>query len=126
MVETHDSFFTGETITRFLSLAPAAAVLWDAHHTWKHGGEMPAATWRAIKASVVHIHVKDSISRPSSRHPFTYVLPGRGEFPSTELFSVLRTDQFAGPVSLEWEKFWNPELASLDEALTAANNHAWW
>ncbi|MEO6569722.1 MAG: TIM barrel protein [Opitutaceae bacterium] len=126
MIETHDSFFTAETIARFLSLVPDAAVLWDTHHTWKRGGELPSATWRAIKANVVHIHVKDSISRPSLRHPFTYVIPGHGEFPSAELFAALRADQFAGPVSLEWEKLWNPELPSLHEALTAANAKAWW
>lgn len=126
MIETHDSLFTAETIACFLSFAPDAAVLWDTHHTWKRGGEMPAATWRVIKANVVHIHVKDSVSRPGSRHPFTYVLPGRGEFPSTELFAALRADQFGGPVSLEWEKHWNPELPPLDDALTAAHASAWW
>ena len=126
MIETHDSLFTGETIARFLSLAPGASMLWDTHHTWKRGGEMPAATWRVIKANVVHIHVKDSVSRPSARHPFTYVIPGLGEFPSAELFAALRADQFAGPVSLEWEKLWNPEMPSLHEALTAANAKAWW
>jgi sugar phosphate isomerase/epimerase len=126
MIETHDSLFTAETIRSFLTLAPDAALLWDSHHTWKRGGEAPAATWRAIKTNVVHVHVKDSVSRPSARHPFTYVLPGAGEFPAPELFAALRTDRFAGPVSLEWEKLWHPELPPLDQALTAARVSAWW
>jgi hypothetical protein len=38
----------------------------------------------------------------------------------------LRADDFAGPVSLEWERMWHPYLPSLDEALTAATASQWW
>ena len=125
-VETHDSLFTAAAIERFLAAAPGAAILWDAHHTWRKGGEDPVATWRAIHASVVHVHVKDSINVPSARHPFTYVLPGDGEFPIAPVLAELRAGRFAGPVSLEWEKLWHPYLPSLDEALRVASECAWW
>ena len=81
---------------------------------------------RTIRSSVVHIHVKDSIGIPSARHPFTYVLPGGGEFPAQPLFDALRTDGFKGPVSLEWEKAWHAYLPSLDEALASAARRGWW
>jgi len=126
MIETHDSLFTAAAIGRFLAAAPGAAILWDAHHTWRKGGEDPVATWRAIRASVVHVHVKDSINVPSARHPFTYVLPGDGEFPIAPVLAALRTDKFSGPVSLEWEKLWHPYLPPLDEALRVAAARAWW
>lgn len=126
MIETHDSLFTGTAIERFLAAAPGAAILWDAHHTWRKGGEDPVATWRAIRGSVVHVHVKDSIDRPSARHPFTYVLPGDGEFPITPVLAALKGDNFSGPVSLEWEKLWHPYLPSLDEALRVAAARRWW
>lgn len=126
MVETHDSLFTADAIGRFRAAAHGTAILWDAHHTWKKGGEDPVATWRAIRASVTHIHVKDSISVPSARHPFTYVLPGDGEFPITPLLAALGADAYAGPISLEWEKLWHPYLPPLDEALTVAKTRAWW
>jgi sugar phosphate isomerase/epimerase len=126
MVETHDSLVTAAAIGRFLAAAPGTAILWDAHHTWRKGGEDPVATWRAIHASVTHIHVKDSIAVPSARHPFTYVLPGDGEFPITPLLAALGADAFAGPVSLEWEKLWHPHLPPLDEALTTAKARLWW
>jgi sugar phosphate isomerase/epimerase len=126
MIETHDSLFTGAVIQRLLALAPNAAVLWDTHHTWKRGGENPVTTWRAIKANVVHVHVKDSISQPSARHPLTYVKPGDGEFPAAALFAALHADAYSGPVSLEWEKLWHTYLGPLDEALAAANARAWW
>ena len=126
MIETHDSLFTAAAIGRFLAVAPDAAILWDAHHTWRKGGEDPLVTWRAIRGSVPHVHVKDSIGVPSARHPFTYVLPGDGEFPMAPLMAVLRADNFAGPVSLEWEKMWHPYLAPLDEALATATARGWW
>ena len=126
MVETHDSLFTAAAIQRLLAVAPGAAILWDSHHTWKRGGEDPVATWRAVRASIVHVHVKDSISVPSARHPFTYVLPGAGEFPMAPLVATLRADGFAGPVSLEWEKLWHPYLGPLDEALRTAAERRWW
>lgn len=125
MIETHDSLFTAAAIQRFLEVAPGTAILWDSHHTWKKGGEDPVATWNAIKPHVVHIHVKDSVSRPSESHPYTYVLPGEGEFPMAPLRAVLQAE-YSGPLSLEWEKLWHPYLPSLDEALRTAAAKAWW
>jgi sugar phosphate isomerase/epimerase len=126
MVETHDSVVTTPLIRRFVAAAPGVALLWDAHHTWKVGGEDPVATWAAIKPHVCHIHVKDSVGTPSAKHAYTYVAPGAGEFPAAPLLAVLRRDDFAGPVSLEWEKVWHPYLAPLDTALAAATANSWW
>ncbi len=125
MVETHDSLFTSEAIGRLVTAVPGVRILWDSHHTWKRGGEAPLATWAAIKGSVVHLHVKDSVSRPSGRHPFTYALPGAGEFPMSGLREVLGKE-FGGAVSLEWEKLWHPELVPLDAVLTSAAERGWW
>jgi sugar phosphate isomerase/epimerase len=125
-VETHDSLLTAETIARFIAAVPRVRILWDAHHTWRKGGEDPVATLRAIRGSVVHIHVKDSVGRPSARHPFTYVLPGDGEFPIASLLAALQRDRYAGYVSLEWEKMWHPYLPPLEEALAAATKRGWW
>lgn len=127
MVETHDSLFTAAALQRFLAAVPAGtAILWDAHHTWKKGGEDPVATWWALRGHIVHLHVKDSVSTPSARHPFTYVLPGDGEFPIAPLRAALLTDGYAGLMSLEWEKMWHPYLPPLDEALRVATTRGWW
>jgi sugar phosphate isomerase/epimerase len=125
MIETHDALCTTAAITQFLALAPGTAILWDAQHTWRNGGEPPLATWAAIQPHVVHIHVKDSISQPSARHPFSYVLPGEGEFAMAPLRAALQAE-FHGTVSLEWERLWHPYLAPLDDALTAAAKRNWW
>jgi len=126
MVETHDVLFTAATIERFLATAPGTAVLWDTHHTWKKGGEDPLRTWRAIRAGVAHLHVKDSTSVPSAHHPWTYVLPGTGEFPIAPLLAAVRADEFSGAASLEWEKLWHPYLPPLDDALRTAAERNWW
>lgn len=127
MVETHDALTTTPAILRFLAKAPAGTgMLWDTHHTWRIGGENPCDTWAAIRHAVVHLHVKDSIPTPSSRHPYTYVPPGSGEFPMAALLEALRRDVCASPLSLEWERHWHPYLATLDAALASAAEHRWW
>ncbi len=125
MIETHDSLFTGAAIADFVARAPGAAILWDSHHTWKKGGEDPLATWARVRPHVVHVHVKDSVSRPSARHPFTYVLPGDGEFPMAPLRARLAAE-FTATVSLEWERQWHPYLPPLDDALRVAAERKWW
>jgi sugar phosphate isomerase/epimerase len=126
MVETHDMLYTAAAVQRFVAAAPGTAILWDAHHTWRKGGEHPVATWHALREHIVHIHVKDSIPVPSARHPYTYVLPGEGGFPIAPLLSALRADRFAGSVCLEWERVWHPYLEPLESALVAAAGRQWW
>jgi len=125
IVETHDALTNTRSILAFAKLAPEAGILWDTHHTWRMG-EDPVATWRAIRSSVVHIHVKDSVSRPGGKPPYTYVLPGEGEFPIAPLLAALEADRFFGAVSLEWERMWHRELPPLEEALSAAARKRWW
>lgn len=126
LVETHDTLLKAAALRRFCAAAPGVALLWDAHHTWRKGGEDPRTTWEAVRGSVAHVHVKDSIAVPSARHPFTYVLPGSGQFPMAEVRAALARDGFAGPVSLEWERLWHPYLPGLDEALQVAAASGWW
>ena len=124
MVETHDTLLTSSAIGRFVGAAPGAAILWDSHHTWRKGGENPAATWRSIGKHVVHIHVKDSAGAAPAE-PVRFALPGAGDFPMADLRKALGKS-YAGPLSLEWERHWHPEIAPLDEALRSAASTSWW
>lgn len=126
MIETHDALCKREQVERLLEVAPAARILWDAHNMWRAGAEDPCEVLRAIRAHVVHVHVKDSISRPSEKHPYTFVLPGQGEFPMRSILSELALGGFRGCVSLEWETFWHPGLPPLEEALSSARTTGWW
>lgn len=127
MVETHSSLIRTPLIRRFLDAAPAGtALLWDSHHTWKLGGESPADTWRAVGPHVVHIHVKDSVSKPDGHNAYTYVPCGQGEFPMARLLKELSRDSYTGTVSLEWERLWHPAIPTLEESLSSATIHQWW
>jgi sugar phosphate isomerase/epimerase len=126
MIETHDSLVTASAILALVAAAPAARVLWDAHHTWYKGGEDAEETWARVRGSVVHVHVKDSVPVASARHPYTYVLPGDGRFPMAPLLARLEADGYGQALSLEWERMWHPYLPPLEEALALAASRRWW
>jgi sugar phosphate isomerase/epimerase len=100
--------------------------LWDAHNTWRQTGIDPLDLWPHIAEHVVHIHVKDSVSRASGAFPYAYVLPGDGEFPMRRLTDALKRYGYTNAVSLEWERQWHPDLPPLELALQAAANRGWW
>jgi len=125
MIETHDALVTASAIGRFVRAVPDAAILWDTHQTWQKGREDPVATWQAIRTQVVHIHVKDSLPAAHPPGSVRYALPGAGRFPMAALRRTLART-YKGPVSLEWEKRWHPELPTLEAALCAASEAAWW
>lgn len=124
MIETHDALKTSDVIIDLVRTVPSLRILWDTHHTWRIGGEPVSETWNAIQEYVVHIHVKDSI-KACSTQPIEYVLPGSGEFPMAALRQAIEKT-FCGPLSLEWEKHWHPQLASLEVALLSADICDWW
>lgn len=126
LLETHDAFSGSSPCLELMDrLGSPLHLIWDSHHTWRLGGEMPQVSWERLQAHVRHIHFKDSIEVPSARHPFTYVLPGSGEMPVEEFWAVLEAGHYDGVVSLEWEKKWHPYLPDLQEALEACMWKGW-
>ncbi|MDP0498233.1 MAG: TIM barrel protein [Verrucomicrobiota bacterium JB024] len=119
-IETHDSLFTAEEVEKLFSQGhPHIGLLWDSHHTWRKKGLDPLESWTTLRPWTTHIHVKDSLPIPGEHLPYTYVEPGKGEFPLRALTERLAADSFTGPVSLEWEKLWHPEMPPLEDALLA-------
>lgn len=125
MIETHDTLFSARAINSLCARRPGTAILWDAFNTWLKGGEEPLATWREIREHVAHIHLKDAVRKPSGKFPWTYVLPGEGEFPFRAVVEQVRADGFTGHTSLEWERLWHPYLGPLGPALRAAAAEGW-
>ncbi|MBS7701118.1 MAG: sugar phosphate isomerase/epimerase [Chelatococcus sp.] len=117
IVETHDSLAEPAALEVFLARYPRCKLLWDTHHTWRRSGELPSRTWARVGEAVVHMHVKDSVAAPDTRHGYRYVPLGSGEFPLSDLQDVLRHSRFSGVVSLEWERLWHPALAPLESVL---------
>ena len=110
----------------FLAAAPEAKILWDAHHTWRRGGEAPRETWAYLKRHVVHVHFKDSATTPGVGEGYGYVPPGDGEFPLNDLAAVLAADGYAGALCLEWERMWHPALAPIEAAFDSLERFPWW
>lgn len=126
LLETHDCFAASEPCLRLNdSLPEPLNLIWDSHHTWRYAGESPRETWKRLGPWVRHVHFKDSIDRPSARHPYTYVLTGEGQMPLAETMGVLRDNHFAGFVSLEWEILWHPYLPPLNVALDGLRQQPW-
>ena len=127
LIETHDAFSaTPPLLKLFELLGRTHPIIWDSHHTWRLAGETPADTWNHLKPHTRHVHIKDSILKPSARHPYTYVLPGTGEMPARQVLDLLQKDNFNGAVSLEWEKMWHPYLTQIQDALSACQKEKWW
>lgn len=125
-LETHGGFSSGERCLRLQeSFGSPLAIIWDTHHTWKLGGESASQTWDQIASMIQHIHIKDSVSVPSERHPYSYCLLGEGEFSAEDVFKVLHDNNFSGVVSLEWERKWHPYLDDLGTALQSLESSGW-
>jgi len=125
-LETHTGFSSSE---RCLKLQEAFGepidIIWDTHHTWKRGKESAQETWAQMSSMIKHVHIKDSVSVPSARHPYSYVLNGEGEFPAEDVFKILSENNYDGVVSLEWERKWHPYLPEIDAALDSLKTAGW-
>jgi sugar phosphate isomerase/epimerase len=126
LLETHDAFSASSPCRELMErLTEPIGVIWDSHHTWRLGGESPHESWAQLSKWIRHVHLKDSISKSSARHPFTYVLPGDGEAPLQQIAGILGEHRFAGAISLEWERLWHPYLPPLREALIRLQAQPW-
>ncbi len=86
----------------------ALGALWDFHYPYRVCGESAEQTITNLGAYVKHIHIKDSLSADE------YCLMGEGNLPVNEFINALKSVNFAGYVSLEWNPAWMPEIDSHD------------
>jgi len=124
-IETHDCLVSSKSSDRILSAIPDLKIIWDTHHTWKKSADSTETSWRSMAPNVCNVHIKDSISVPSARHPFTYVNLGDGEFPLDKTLSLLKDHGYHGNVSIEWERMWHSYMPNIREALQKARDLDW-
>ena len=125
-IETHGCTSDTSLLTGlFENLGERVPIIWDTHHTLILAGEKPEETWKRIGDSVVHMHIKDSVDKPSARHPYSYVLPGEGRFPAKTILALLRDNGYDGFASLEWERKWHPYMPPIQEAFDALRTAGW-
>ncbi len=115
-LETHDGFSSATNCQLlFDALGHPVPIVWDVHHTWRFGGEPMQESLESLNDKIVQIHVKDSIKAGSGKPKGA--LPSEGDVPVKEILDILRVMRFEKPVSLEWERLWEPELPPLENAL---------
>lgn len=116
LLETHDSFLTGELVASVLESVGSSATgaVWDVVNPWRAGEPVPR-TAEVLAPWVRHVQLKD-VAAPDDLRP---VLPGHGVVPLSETLDALARIGYRGALSLEWERAWYPDAAPLDEALAA-------
>ena len=84
------------------------AALWDFHYPYREKDEAPEDTIKNLGAYVKHIHIKDSESIAE------HSLIGEGNLPIDEFINALRSVNFDGFVSIEWNPDWVSEIDDID------------
>ncbi len=109
IIETHDAFGTGKKVRNIMKDIDneGVAVLWDVAHSI-HEDESIEETYAMVGSKVVHMHLKDSYVDNEGKEK--HCLVGEGEIPLKEIVELMKGKGFDGYYSLEWEKFWVPEM----------------
>ena len=83
------------------------AALWDLHHPFRVCGEAPEITVKNLGAYIRHVHIKDSQSADELS------LVGEGSLPIEDIMNGLRSLNYDGFISIEWDPKWD-EISDLD------------
>ena len=87
------------------------AALWDMYSTYFVAEEAPETTIENLGAYVKHIHIKDAeIVENEPR----FCLMGEGQLPIRECILSLRSVNYNGFISLEWNPEWCPEIDDME------------
>jgi sugar phosphate isomerase/epimerase len=117
-IETHDSFSASSVVAELLAMVDSKWVgaLWDTHHPHRMG-ETPAEIYENIGPRVLHVQVKDARRSAEHKGGWQLVMLGEGEVPVREIIRLLAAGGYGGYVSVEWEKYWHPEIEEAQIAL---------
>lgn len=117
LIESHGDFTDSPSLLEIVQRAdsPAAALLWDAHHTHVASHEEPEETVRQLGRWIRHTHLKDSVAAGTERR---YVLTGTGQVPVRRQIEALAKTGYRGSYSFEWEKRWHPAIEEPEVAIS--------
>jgi sugar phosphate isomerase/epimerase len=117
-IETHDSFSASAVVAELLAMVDSRWVgaLWDTHHPHRMG-ERPAEIYQYIGPRVLHVQIKDARRSAEHKGGWQLVLLGEGEVPNQEIIGLLVAGGYEGYISVEWEKYWHPEIEEAKIAL---------
>ena len=110
LVETVGLFSDTKALSEFLNefASDNLAALWDLHYPYRLHGEQPEETVKNLGAYIRHIHIKDSDGENS------FSLVGEGSIPITEVVNALRSVNYDGFMSIEWDPAWDSDICDMD------------
>ena len=110
LVETVGLFCDTACLSDFLTnfASDNVSALWDLHYPYRVKGEDPETTIKNLGAYIKHIHMKDSESQDVRS------LIGEGSLPIEEIMNALRSVNYNGYISIEWDPAWVDEVNDID------------
>ncbi len=93
------------------------AALWDMYWTFFYAKEEPETTIKNLGAYVCHVHIKDSEENGE------FCLMGEGKMPINDMMLALRSVNYDGFISLEWDPEWCKELQDMEIVLSQFVNY---
>jgi len=93
------------------------AALWDVYHPYRDFGESPAVSINNLGAYVKHVHFRDSDNQGQ------YCVIGEGTIPVDDIMDALKSIDYDGFVSLEWEPSWIADLSDRDVVIPYYANY---
>lgn len=115
LIETHDWVQKSSRLKRILDdCPPAIEVLWDFAVPFAAGEDL-AYTFGLFKNKIRHVHVKDKVLKPGGGE--VPCAPGEGNIPIAEAVSLLKSIDYQGFLSFEWERAWNLALTPMEGLL---------
>ena len=87
------------------------AALWDMYSPYFIFGEQPDDTIKNLGAYIRHVHIKDA---QKTENGTKFCLIGEGEMPIADMMMGLRSVNYDGFISLEWDPKWCEELDDME------------
>ncbi|HRF47409.1 MAG TPA: sugar phosphate isomerase/epimerase family protein [Anaerolineales bacterium] len=117
-LEPHDDFVGSSVIAEILRAAPhpALGVIWDIGNATAIG-EDPSDSYLLLHERLSYVQVKDGRGRGDQ---WQLTRLGDGDVPLRRAFDLLAAGGYRGPLSVEWEYAWHPELDPPEIALPQA------
>ncbi|MBQ6847801.1 MAG: AMP-binding protein [Clostridia bacterium] len=85
--------------------------LWDMYSPYFLADEQPETTIKNLGAYIKHVHIKDAVRREGRTE---FCLMGEGETPIADMMGALRSVNYDGFISLEWDPKWCEELDDME------------
>lgn len=119
IIEGHNTFFRPEDYRRFCEMTgEEPPMIFDIGHAVRSlGPEGALAAWEALASYCPRVHFKD-VPSPTPGGP-KHCLPGQGIVPLEKFFHKIYESKPPPVLTFEWERWWQPSLPPLREALEA-------